>query len=243
MVTVNKVHDLNALVDEAATHFADVMTAIHADPNGGVSGDGIARVVVTGGTAGIALLAKLSTVEGINWSQIYIYFGDERNVDVSHEDSNEGQARDALLDKVEIPEEHIFGYGLGSVDLDEAAQRYEEVLKETAPEGFDLHLLGMGFEGHINSLFPHTDAVAEQERLVISVKDSPKPPPERATLTLPAVHKAQRVWFLVDGEDKAEAAGHVARGADPAEWPAAGAKGKTETRMFVSESAAREIED
>ncbi|MHA2789032.1 6-phosphogluconolactonase [Corynebacterium sp. S7] len=241
MVTVSKVPDLVSLIDEAATRFVDTVQAIQADSAGGVSRDGIARVVVTGGTAGIGLLEKLATLDGVNWSQVYIFFGDERNVDVSHPDSNEGQARAALFDHVEIPEEHIFGYGLGSVDLDQAAANYEQVLVEKAPQGFDLHLLGMGYEGHINSLFPHSPAVAETERLVVSVKDSPKPPPERATLTLPAVARAQRVWFLVNGEDKAEAAGHVARGSDPAEWPAAGAHGVQETIMFLSESAASQI--
>ena len=99
----------------------------------------------------------------------------------------------------------------------------------------------MGGEGHINTLFPHTAAVAEAERLVVAEYDSPKPPPERATLTLPAVALAERVWLLVSGAEKAEAAGHVARGADPAEWPAAGARGKQETILFVSEDAATAI--
>ncbi|WP_018295563.1 6-phosphogluconolactonase [Corynebacterium lubricantis] len=241
MVTVSKVPDLVSLIDEAATRFVDTVSAIQADSAGGVGGDGIARVVVTGGTAGIGLLEKLATVNGVNWSQIYIFFGDERNVAVSHPDSNEGQARAALFDHVEIPDEHIFGYGLGTADLEQASADYEQLIVEKAPQGFDIHLLGMGYEGHINSLFPHSSAVAENERLVVAVTDSPKPPSERSTLTLPAVSRAQRVWLLVNGEDKAEAAGRVAHGADSAEWPAAGAHGVQETILFVSESAATQI--
>ncbi len=58
-----------------------------------------------------------------------------------------------------------------------------------APD-FDLHLLGMGGEGHVNSLFPHTAATAETTKSVVAVEDSPKPPPRRITLTLPVVTPA-----------------------------------------------------
>ena len=64
---------------------------------------------------------------------------------------------------------------------------------------FDVHLLGMGGEGHVNSLFPHTAAVRETERLVVGVTDSPKPPPRRITLTLPAVQRSREVWLVVVG--------------------------------------------
>lgn len=252
-VTIERVADLDELVHSAATRFVDVVADLQTT-TGGAHSDGIARVVLTGGTAGIKTLTKLRELDEaaqaqeetfptqrIDWSRVHVFFGDERNVDVSHADSNEGQAREALLDHVAIPAENIHGYGLGSVDLSEAAADYEKVLTEFAPHGFDIHLLGMGGEGHINTLFPHTDAVQEKERLVVAEYDSPKPPPERATLTLPAVAKANRVWFLVSGADKAEAAGHVARRSDPVEWPAAGAAGKEETLLFVSDDAATEL--
>ena len=63
----------------------------------------------------------------------------------------------------------------------------------------------MGGEGHINSLFPHTAAVREAERMVIGVTDSPKPPPRRITLTLPAVRRSREVWLVVSGDAKADA--------------------------------------
>lgn len=231
MVTIHHTTNLDTLTTEAAEKFIELVVA---NPQ--------ARVVLTGGTAGIETLRKIrERAEQVNWAQIHVFFGDERNVPVSHPDSNEGQAREALLDHIDIPAENIHGYELGDVDMETSVERYTAALAEYAPNGFDLHLLGMGPEGHINTLFPHTEAVAEQSKLVVAEYASPKPPPERVTLTLAAVARADRVWFLVSGADKAEAAGHVARGADPAEWPAAGAKGSTETVLFVSEDAATHL--
>ncbi|MCT1628251.1 6-phosphogluconolactonase [Corynebacterium sanguinis] len=237
MVTVSQFPDLDSLIDAATERFAHTISAIHADPVGGVNGDGTARVVLTGGTAGIRFLENLRDVT-IDWSRVFVFFGDERNVEVTHVDSNEGQARAALLEHVAIPEANIYGYGLTGGDMGEAVRRYERDLGIAAPEGFDIHLLGMGGEGHINSLFPHTRAVRETERLALVVTDSPKPPADRATLTLPAVGRAERVWLLVSGAEKAGAAPHVARGASAEEWPAAGAAGREETVLFVTEDAA-----
>ncbi|MDR7329392.1 6-phosphogluconolactonase [Corynebacterium guangdongense] len=253
MVTVHPVADLDTLVTTAAARFLQVVASAQAAGTA-THLDGMVRVVLTGGTAGIRVLDALAQFDAaaqeqadtfpaqrIDWTRVHVFFGDERNVPVTHEDSNEGQARAALLDHVHIPEEHIHGYGLGEKDMETAARDYEAVLAEFAPNGFDVHLLGVGGEGHINTLFPHTEAVAERERLVVAEFNSPKPPAERVTLTLPAVRKAQRVWFLVSGAEKAEAAGHIVAGSDPTDWPAAGAEGYDETLLFVTEDAAGEI--
>ena len=255
MVTINRVADLDALISTAALKFIDVVAAAQS-PGGGVHGDGVARVVLTGGGAGIGLLKELQRLDRaadeqdedfpalrIDWERIHVFFGDERNVPVTDADSNEGQAREALLDHVGIPNRHIHGFDLGAISMSSAAQAYEEELREFAPQGFDIHLLGMGGEGHINSLFPHTDAVREQQDIVVAVHDSPKPPAERLTLTLPAIAKSQRVWLLVAGEEKAEAASHVAAGANPEDWPAAGAHGVEETILFLAENAASQLRD
>lgn len=238
MVSITRVTDIDELTATAAQEFVKVVTTIQASDEGGINQDGFAHVVLTGGTAGIRTLEHLSGLGGIDWSKVHVYFGDERNVPIDHPDSNEGQAREALLDKVNIPTENIHSYNLGTTDMQTSAHEYEAVITSTSPEGFDLHLLGMGHEGHINSLFPHTDAVRETERLVIAVTDSPKPPPERTTLTLPAVARAERVWLLVAGEDKAEAASHVAQRSPAEQWPAAGAEGRKETVLFLADNAA-----
>lgn len=215
---------------------ASLVAAAAADTvaliNQAIADNGCAQVVLTGGSNGIGLLAALKDAEIADWSKVHVYFGDERNVPVSDPESNEGQAREALLGQVEIPEENIHGMGLGDVDLARAAQKYEELIGQV--KEFDLHLLGMGGEGHINSLFPHSEAVAETQRLVVAVKNSPKPPAERVSLTLPAIARAKKVWLLVSGAEKAEAAQQVIDRADPAEWPAAGAEGKESTVLYLA---------
>ena len=79
MVTVSQFPDLASLIDAATERFAHTISAIHADPVGGVNGDGTARVVLTGGTAGIRFLENLRDVT-IDWSRVFVFFGDERNV-------------------------------------------------------------------------------------------------------------------------------------------------------------------
>ena len=138
-----------------------------------------------------------------------------------------------------ILEDNIHGWRFGELSLEDGVTAYEDILAQYAPKGFDLHLLGMGHEGHMNSLFPHTDAVRETERLVLAVTDSPKPPAERGTLTLPAVAQADHVWLLIDGEAKAEAAAHVIAESPAEDWPAAGAHGRKETLVFLADDAAR----
>lgn len=253
MVLVHPTDDLNDLTRIVASRFVETVAHIQTDA-AGVSQDGFARVVLTGGTAGIAVLKRIAELDkaahmqaetfpisAIDWTRVHVFFGDERVVPVDDPESNEGQARQALLDHVNIPEENIHGYQASSQSLEESAERYERLIKEFAPESFDIHLLGMGHEGHINSLFPHSAATAENERLTAAVVDSPKPPAQRITLTLPAVNSAARVWFLVSGAEKAEAAQALVDGAETSEWPAAGAHGAHETILFVTPDASPSV--
>lgn len=241
MVTLRRPDTLSTLLDQAATSLIDVVSSLQTT-GGGRHGDGVARLVLTGGGAGIGLLERIRELEDadsrIDWSRVHVFFGDDRNVPVDHEDSNEGQARDALLNHVDIPEANIHGIGLDGGEMEEAARAYEQLIEELAPKGFDIHLLGMGHEGHINTLFPHTDAVRETQRLVIAVTDSPKPPAERVTLTLPAVRRAEQVWLLVSGKDKAQAAKAIVDRANPEDWPAAGAEGTADTLLYLTDDAA-----
>ncbi|AWB81856.1 6-phosphogluconolactonase [Corynebacterium yudongzhengii] len=235
MVSVARCTDTADLTTRVAERFVSVVSDLQAAGR-------TPRVVLTGGGAGIETLRKIASLaERIDWENIHVFFGDERNVPVSHPESNEGQAREALLDGVGIPEKRIHGYHLGELGMEEAVATYRQLLAEHAPEGFDIHLLGMGPEGHINTLFPDTDAVRERDELVVAEYHSPKPPAERVTLTLPAVNSAERVWLLVSGAAKAEAAGHILRESDPVGWPAAGARGRQETVLYVTEDAAAEL--
>lgn len=232
--------DAQALIDAARSRFVEVVVAAQADR-------GSASVVLTGGGTGIALLEALREDSGaIDWSQVDVYFGDERFLPSGDPERNEVQARNALLDHVPVHPDRVFPMaasdGPHGSDARLAAVTYAQILGSHS-EGnhtpaFDIHLLGMGGEGHINSLFPHTDAVCEKTHYVVAVEDSPKPPPVRITLTLPAIQRAQHVWLLVSGAAKAEAVSAAVGGADPVDIPSAGALGSTSTIWFLDADAA-----
>ena len=181
---------------------------------------------------------------------MHLFWGDDRYVPYADDERNEKQAREALLDRINIPAGNIHpmpasdsGFG---TDLDAAALAYAGVLAACAQSGeptpvFDVHLLGMGGEGHINSLFPHTPAVLETRRMVVGVDNSPKPPPRRITLTLPAVRRSRQVWLVVSGDAKADAVAAAVGGADPADVPAAGAVGIDATMWLLDTAAARSL--
>ncbi len=238
------IHDSAA---ELAAAAADRLVEVIADAQ---RRRGLARIVVTGGSSGIALLSALvGRAEEIDFPALHVYFGDDRFVPAGDPDRNAGQARAALFDDPDAAGAQLFEMapsdgGFGD-DIEAAAAAYRAVLDALEPDAdgavFDVHLLGMGGEGHINSLFPHTPAVAETARSVVAVTDSPKPPPRRISLTLPAVNSARHVWFLVAGADKAQAVAAGVGGADPLDWPCAGAHGRTDTVWFLDAAAASSL--
>jgi 6-phosphogluconolactonase len=213
---------------------------------------GQALIVLTGGGTGVALLKHVGAhAEKIVWPKVHVFWGDERYVPEDDDERNEKQARQALLDHIDIPARNVHAMpasdGEFGDDLDAAALAYEHVLAANAQDGdpapnFDVHLLGMGEEGHINSLFPHTPAVREKTRLVVGVPDSPKPPPRRITLTLPALQRSREVWLVVSGAAKADAVAAALAGADPVEVPAAGAVGREATVWLLDEAAAAKLQ-
>lgn len=212
---------------------------------------GRAMIVLTGGGTGIALLTRLGG-HPVDWPRVHLFWGDERYVPHDDDERNDKQAREALLDHVPIPAGNIHPMpasdGEFGADLNAAAAAYQEVLAGSAEAGaptpeFDVHLLGMGGEGHINSLFPHTPAVRETHRMVVGVEDSPKPPPCRITLTLNAIRRSRQVWLVVSGAAKAEAVAAAVGGADPDDIPAGGAVGREATVWLIDSAAAAELRD
>jgi 6-phosphogluconolactonase len=234
--------DSQALVAAAATRLTDTIA-------NAVAARGRALVVLTGGGTGIGLLQSLAG-RSIEWSKVHLFWGDERYVPEDDDERNDKQARAALLDHVDIPPSQVHPMpasdGEFGGDLAAAALAYEQLLAANAPPGqpvpnFDVHLLGMGPEGHINSLFPDTPAVKETSRTVIGVTDSPKPPPRRITLTLPAVQRSREVWLVVSGEGKADAVAAAIGGANPVDVPAAGGVGREATVWLLDEAAASKL--
>ncbi|MDX1882864.1 6-phosphogluconolactonase [Mycolicibacterium sp. 120270] len=219
---------------------------------GAIEARGKALIVLTGGGTGIAVLEHVrENSDAIDWSKVRLFWGDERYVPENDDDRNEKQAREALIDHIDIPAANVHAMpasdGEFGDDIDAAALAYEHVLAAVAEEGevvpsFDVHLLGMGGEGHINSLFPHSAATRETTRQVVGVTDSPKPPPKRITLTLPAVRRSREVWLVVSGAEKADAVAAAVGGADPDDVPAAGAKGREATVWLLDEDAASKLQ-
>jgi 6-phosphogluconolactonase len=216
-----------------------------------VASRGRALIVLTGGGNGIGILRQLGAhQQRIDWSKVQLFWGDERFVPEDDDERNDKQAREALLDHVDIPARNVHPMPASDGDFDgdlgAAALAYEQVLAANAEPGeaapdFDVHLLGVGPEGHVNSLFPDTPAVRETNRLVVGVDDSPKPPPQRITLTFPAVQKSREVWLMVSGSAKADAVAAAVGGADPVAVPAAGAVGREKTVWLLDEEAASKL--
>lgn len=217
-----------------------------------VAARGRALIVLTGGHGVVVLRHLREHRQRIDWSAVHLFWGDERYVPAADDDRSDKAAREALLDHVDIPPANVHALpasdGEFGDDLDAAALGYERVLAANAGPGepapdFDVHLLGMGPEGHINSLFPDTPAVRETTRLVLPIYNSPKPPPRRITLTLTAVRRSREVWLMVSGAAKAGAVAAAVHGADPVSVPAAGAIGREKTIWFLDVEAAAQVAD
>jgi 6-phosphogluconolactonase len=242
--SVNTYPDSAALVAAVGDRLAQQIASV-------IDFRGRASIVLTGGGTGIGVLARLAEKgANIDWPRVHLFWGDDRFVPEDDDERNAKQARSALLDKVDIPAGNVHAMAPSGGEFGDniaaAADAYEQELAGLAEQGeptpdFDVHLLGMGPEGHINSLFPHTDAVREKERMVLAVEDSPKPPPRRITLTLPAIQRSREVWLIVSGEGKADAVAAAVNGADPEEVPAAGAVGRDATVWLLDEGAASKL--
>lgn len=209
-----------------------------------------ASVVLTGGTMGIAVLAAINASaarDTVDWSRLNVWWGDERWLPSGDPERNETQAREALLDHVPLDPArvHPMGASDAGLTLDAAADAYAAELAAHARRGhlpyLDITFLGMGPDGHIASLFPERSGIRETERTVIAVRNSPKPPPERLSLTLPVLNSSARVWLVVAGADKASALGLTLAGASINEVPAAGVEGRRRTLFFVDAEAAAEV--
>jgi len=213
------------------------------------------HICLTGGTMGGAVLrtaARDARLTEIDWSLVHFWFGDERFVPRDSDDRNEKQAREAFLDALDIPAENIHAVASsdGDLDLDAAAIAYADELAQFAPAdrsesgpwpSFDICFLGVGPDAHIASLFPDRAEISVTDRATVPVRDSPKPPSERVSLTRPVINSSKRVWMVIAGADKAAALGLALAGASYQSVPAAGAKGRRRTAFFVDESAADQV--
>ncbi len=208
----------------------------------------VPQVVLTGGTIAerihveIARLAAADT--DVDWSRVEFFWGDERFVATDSPDRNAREARQSFLDALGVDPDRV--HEVPSSDqvatVDEAATAYADTVRSAGTDRFQLVMLGVGPDGHVASLFPGHPQLDVRDAIAVPVTDSPKPPPERVTLTFEALNRADEVWFVVSGADKAEAVGRaLAASADVHETPAAGVRGSVETIWFLDHESASRI--
>lgn len=222
---------------------------------------GEATVVLTGGTAGISVLAAVAAAPAraaVDWQRVNFWWGDERFVAAGSPDRNAVAAWEAMLLPLGVDPARVHEVPSSDTvsDVDAAAQAYADELaaagaREDLAKGFeqsdprlprfDVLLLGVGPDAHVASLFPEMAGVRTTGETTVAVRDSPKPPPERVSLTLEAINSAEEVWLVVAGEDKAGAVGLALAGAGAVQVPAAGAQGRTKTRWLVDQAAASQL--
>ena len=190
---------LESAEDVAAAAATDIAEALR---------EGARSLVLAGGTTPQRCYELLAQME-VEWGRVTILFGDERCVHPDHPDSNYRMARETLLDRVSPATVHRMPAELGP---DEGAGLYAHIVASVAP--LDVVTLGVGEDGHTASLFPG-HAALKASALVVGIRDSPKPPPQRVTLTLPALQRARRVIILATGAGKAEAVAKARRGEVP----------------------------
>jgi 6-phosphogluconolactonase len=171
-----------------------------------MAGRGFFAMALPGGSVAVNCFPLLAALP-LDWSKTQFFWVDERAVSASDPESNYALARDLWLERAGVPDASIHRMPADRPDLTAAAAAYAGELTSVlgAPARMDVVLLGVGPDGHVASLFPKHHALNEERALVTAVLDSPKPPPRRLTLTLPALAEAERVVVVAFGDSKAEA--------------------------------------
>jgi 6-phosphogluconolactonase len=182
---------------------------------------GVFHVALAGGNTPRQLYEAWRHLEQFDWQRTEIFWGDERAVPASDKHSNYKMAWDALLRHVAIPKASVHRMPADETDLDQAARRYEALLRRRLEPGgrLDLVLLGLGADGHTASLFPGMASLSETQRWVVSTPAPVIAPRLSGTPVL--FNAARQVVFLVTGAEKRQAVLRI-RGAhaDPKALPA-----------------------
>ncbi len=212
----------------------------------------VPRWVLTGGTIADQIHQAVAASEArhaVDWARVEFWWGDERFVAPDDPDRNERQARKALLDALPVDPDRVHPMPAATYDADPdgaAAAYAEELARATSPEDhgvvpvFDVLMLGVGPDGHVASLFPERPALYD-DRSVVAVRGAPKPPPVRISLTMGSLRAAREVWFVVSGEDKAQAVRNALSGAGIVQVPAAGPTGRSRTLWLLDKPAASHL--
>jgi len=183
-------------------------------------------------------------VNQVDWSRVRMWLVDERYVPAGDEDRNDDQAWEGFfhaaagVEFVRMPTSDATAPGEGS--LDEATAAFEQTWERLMGRAsFDIALIGMGPDGHICSLFPGRVNL-EESSPILAIRNSPKPPPQRITVSMPVMQACPEVWLTTAGSAKADALGRAFAGASPLDLPVAGILSSS-TRVYVDEHAAAGI--
>lgn len=230
--------DAAGLASAVAEAFVARIAEIQADGR-------IPEVVLTGGTIAEEIHRLVPTVESgaVDWSRVRFWWGDERYVPADSSERNDLAAGRDFLDKVGVDAmrvHHMPASDEHHSDVDDAAAAYAAMVREHGDDAFDLVMLGLGPDGHVASLFPGHPQLAVGEEIAVGVTDSPKPPPERITLSFARLNRTREVWFLVSGEGKADAVARaLADEGSVEETPARGVTGGRHTWWLDEPAASR----
>jgi 6-phosphogluconolactonase len=202
MTEVSVVADAEALAHAVAEQLLDRLDTIQAAGR-------VPSIALTGGTIATEIYRALAQLDStaVDWTQVDFWWGDERYVPADSSDRNDRGAELDLLDVVGVDPARVHAMPAADeshVDVAAAAAAYGQELRAHGGGEFDLVLLGLGPDGHVASLFPGFPQL-DAEDVAVPVTGSPKPPPERITLTFSALNRTREVWFVVSGADKADA--------------------------------------
>jgi len=206
----------------------------------------VPHIGLTGGSIAEAVhreVARHSPGFEVDWSRVVVWWGDELFVAPDDPERNAGPARAAFLEAVGADPAHVHEMPstATAADVDEAAASYSALVREHGAGAFEVLMLGVGPDGHVASLFPGHPALDTRDAIAVGVRNSPKPPPERVSLTFEALNHARSVWFLVSGDGKADAVARALGGADVHDVPAAGVSGEDETIWFLDRASASRL--
>lgn len=234
---------MNGYVDNLVYDDTDTLASASAHYIATVLEDAIrdreaASICMAGGGTPRATYQSLASTYGasVDWSRVEVWFGDERCLPPDHEDSNFRMVDDTLLSQVAIPLANIHRIP-GELHPLAAARAHDLELHAAFPDvkgdpTFDLLLLGVGADGHVVSLFPHSPALDERGQWAVAV-DAPNgnPPVPRVTLTPPILERARRVLYLVAGAAKRDITRRVLLGGE--DLPAARFAGREHTLWLM----------
>ncbi len=190
--------DLNAIVD-------NVINSLERS-----SSSDLLHIVLTGGTTGGEFNLKLgeiaSSLPTSVWRRVHLWWGDERFLPTQSDQRNDYKIWEVLGAYFDDDRVHQVSHSNECESVNEAASLYaQELGRYGSPSPrFTYVLLGMGPDGHVASLFPRSPQLDATE-VCVPVLDSPKPPPERVTMTFPTLNNSEKTAMFAAGESKRDA--------------------------------------